>query len=219
MTHYWDKKFLQHLNEPIQWVFEVGARYGDETLQLSKHFPSAQIYSFECNPNTVNIAKQKLLQIPNVTFFPMALGNDITKVPFYSYIKNNDGASSILKRVDFHDTQQYTGDVHMTTLSEIIREYRIPQIDLLCMDVQGFELNVLKGAGDRIARIRYIIMEEPKRTHSAPDLPSHIHSKYHNAPTSEEISAFMSLHGFQELERLEENKLEDNVLYLNCRFV
>ena len=32
MSFYWDDKFLRHLeNKDIHTIFEVGARYGDET--------------------------------------------------------------------------------------------------------------------------------------------------------------------------------------------
>jgi hypothetical protein len=85
------------------------------------------------------------------------------------------------------------------------------------MDVQGYELNVLKGAGTDIRNIRYIIMEEPKVIINLHYLPVGKHSKYINAPTSQEIKAFMSDNGFVEVQRLEENKIEDNVMYKNIR--
>ena len=85
------------------------------------------------------------------------------------------------------------------------------------MDVQGYELNVLKGAGNFIKNISYVIMEEPKLIINTHYLPSGIHSKYINAPTSQEIKAFMTEHGFVEIERIEENKIEDNVMYKNTK--
>jgi hypothetical protein len=47
-------------------------------------------------------------------------------------------------------------------------------------------------------------MEEPK-----PGL----NSKYINAPLSSEIKSYMTDNGFIEIERIEENLLEDNVMY------
>ena len=50
MTYYYDEKFLKHLNvDDVKYVCEAGARYGDESIQLSKTFKNATIYSFECN--------------------------------------------------------------------------------------------------------------------------------------------------------------------------
>lgn len=117
-------------------------------------------------------------------------------MPFYSYIKNNDGASSLLKRIDFNETQVQTGIIQIKTLENYVKTNNIEKIDILCMDVQGYELNVLKGAGDFINNINYIIMEEPKQIINSSYLPNGIYSKYINAPSSQEIKAFMTEKNF-----------------------
>ena len=221
MTNYWDKCFLEKLDKEYfntsfkQIIFEVGSRYGDETLELSKHFPHANLYSFECNPNTIDICMKKLNNKKNITFLPVGLGANNEKLPFYSYTQNNDGASSFLKRIDYNSTQKNTGEVNIRTIYNIMNEYKLDYIDLLCMDVQGFELNVLKGAGDYISKIRYIIMEEPKPIINELYLPKNTYSKYINAPSSQEIKEFMNTHNFIEIERINENMIEDNVMYRN----
>ena len=78
-------------------------------------------------------------------------------------------------------------------------------------------MNILKGAGDFIKNINYVIMEEPKEIINTEYLPSGIHSKYINAPSSQEIKEFMKEKGFLEIERIEENAIEDNVMYKNTR--
>lgn len=86
------------------------------------------------------------------------------------------------------------------------------------MDVQGFELNILKGANDLIHKIKYIIMEEPKAIVNPLYLPNNIYSKYINAPSSQEIRNYMTSKGFYEIQRIEENGIEDNVMYKNKLF-
>ena len=73
------------------------------------------------------------------------------------------------------------------------------------MDVQGYELNILKGAEDFIQHVKYIIMEEPK--------PNQENVKYIGAPSSNEIHEFMKKNKFVEVVRLQENLIEDNVMY------
>ena len=94
-------------------------------------------------------------------------------------------------------------------------ENNINHIDLLCMDVQGFELNILKGSENYLKNIKYIIMEEPKSIININYLPENIHSHYINAPTSKEINKFMVENKFIELCRIDENMVEDNVMYKN----
>jgi FkbM family methyltransferase len=215
MTYYWDKQFLEKIDHTINIIFEVGARYGDETLQMSTIFPNSKIYSFECNPNTLDICKQTLENRKNIFFMPCGLGNENEQMPFYSYMDNNDGASSFFRRIDYDTTQKITGWINIKKICDIMKENKLEYIDLLCMDVQGFELNVLKGAEEYLKHIKYIIMEEPKPIINTDYLPPDIHSKYIGAPTSQEIKDFMTKNNFYEIVRLQENMIEDNVMYKN----
>lgn len=215
-TNYWDDIFLKYLSiEDIKIVFEVGARYGDESIVLSNIFKNSKIFSFECNPLTIDICSNKFKGNKNIKFFSHGLGEKSDKLPFYSYIENNDGASSFLKRDDFIKTQKETGIVEIRTLSDFVLEKKIKKIDLLCMDVQGYELNILKGAKDFLKKIKFIIMEEPNPVINIQILNKDQYSKYVNAPGPEEIKKFMRENNFVEIERVEENFIEHNVMYKN----
>jgi hypothetical protein len=146
---------------------------------------------------------------------PCGLGNENEQMPFYSYMDNNDGASSFFRRIDYDTTQKITGWINIKKICDIMKENKLEYIDLLCMDVQGFELNVLKGAEEYLKHIKYIIMEEPKPIINTDYLPPDIHSKYIGAPTSQEIKDFMTKNNFYEIVRLQENMIEDNVMYKN----
>lgn len=216
MTHYWHRDFINQLDiDKVKTVVEIGARYGTESIQLSKIFSKATIHSFECNPLTVNKAKQNVSHYNRICFHEFGLGDKNETKPFYSYVKGNDGASSFYKRIDFNKTQKKTGDIIIKKLSDVMVKLNIKHIDLLCMDIQGYELNVLKGAEKFISNISFIIMEEPKQIINTKYLPSGVHSKYIGAPNSEEIHNYMITNNFREIVRLQENKIEDNVMYKN----
>jgi FkbM family methyltransferase len=126
MTQYWDERFLKQLeNSDIRTIVEVGARYGDESIQLSRVFCNSTIYAFECNPLTIEICKNNLKPFTNIKFFDFGLGNKNELLPFYSYIKDNDGASSLYKRIDFEETQKQSGIVNIKTLKEFISDNKI----------------------------------------------------------------------------------------------
>jgi FkbM family methyltransferase len=220
MTNYYDERFLKHLDIPnIKTIFEVGSRYGDESLTLSRLFRHSIVYSFECNPLTIpTCIKNNLSHKQNIKFIPYGLGDSNESRPFYAYVLDNDGASSLYKRIDYDQSQRDVGNVTIKKLSDFVQENSIDTIDLLCMDVQGYELNVLKGADDFIHRIKYVILEEPKAQINTRFLPENVYSKYINAPSSQEISAFMTKNNFTEIVRLQENDIEDNVMYRNTLF-
>ena len=224
MSFYWDKKFLKHLNPyKIYTVFEVGARYGDESIALSEIFVDADIYAFEPNPLVIDKTKNRLKDYSRIKFFPYGLGEKEEELPFYPYLNKHDdniGCSSFLKRIDFETTQIETDKkVKVRRLDNVCKEEDIDVIDILCMDVQGFELNVLKGAGEILKEIKFIIMEQPKEKIDTRFLPPDVHSKYVDAPNHNEIKEFMTSKGFVEIERIPENMIEDNVMWKNTREV
>ena len=51
-------KYIQH--DKIRTVFEVGARDCLDTIALAHHYPNAIVYSYECNPNTTPLCKERL---------------------------------------------------------------------------------------------------------------------------------------------------------------
>ena len=112
-------------------------------------------------------------------------------------------------------TQKKTGDILVKKLSDFVKENKIQKIDLLCMDVQGYELNVLKGAEKFLTNIKYVIMEEPNPIINKQHLPEDMHSKYIGSPTSNQIKDFMNSNGFFEIDRGIENLIEHNVMYKN----
>jgi hypothetical protein len=71
----------------------------------------------------------------------------------------------------------------------------------------------VKGSGDFIKNIKYVIMEEPKPIIDLRFLPKDTYSKYLNAPSPIEISNFMKENNFTEIVRIPENHIEDNVMY------
>ena len=221
MNNYTNLYFNSIINcDDIKTIFEVGSRDALDAISLSNQYPTAIIYSFECNPLTVETCRNNiyLAQKTNIVFHDCALGNINTVLPFYSYIKDiyttyamvSSGSSSLLKRYDFNETQKYIKDVTVKTIESFCQEKNIKTIDLLCMDVQGFELNVLQGIGpDIMQHIKYVILETTK-----PGMTS----SYENCPSYSDIDNFMMTNGFRQNILLEENSTEMNILYSRTAF-
>lgn len=119
--------------------------------------------------------------------------------------------------MDFDQTQKQTGVIDVHPLESFAQDNQIPFINYLCMDTQGFELNILKGAGNFISKIQYIVMEEPNPVIDLRFLPKGVHSQHIDSPNAQEIKEFMTASGFIEIERNAENHIEDNVMYKNAK--
>ncbi len=82
--------------------------------------------------------------------------------------------------------RQSTIEVELTTLGTFCRETSVSRIDLLKLDVQGYELNVLKGARELLAgrRIGCLVLE-------VTFIPL-----YENQATLHELTALLSDHQY-----------------------
>lgn len=211
--NYTDSRFNNIINKnDIKTIFEIGSRDAFDSISLSNQYPSSQIYCFECNPLTIDICKQNIQNSlkTNIHFFDFALGNYNGYIPFYSYVKDmntvhelqSSGSSSFLKRDDYNETQKYIKNVKVSTIYDFCIEHNIYKIDLLCMDVQGYELNILEGS--YIQNIEYIILESTKQN---------LKSIYESAPSYDDIHNFMLNNGFEKCVVVNENDNEENILY------
>ena len=86
------------------------------------------------------------------------------------------------REIDYHTGARSTRMVDVVTLDEYART--IESIHLLKIDVQGFELEVLRGAVNTLLKIDFILVEAA------------IRPLYQNAPRFTAVYDFLADHGF-----------------------
>lgn len=143
---YFINTFLKTIIKSEQPVFyDVGGNKGDYTLMLKKSFPKANITTFEPNPNTFKKLKENIKD--SNTLINKGVGEENGELNLFFDSNNNTSvqASSnpeILKQIA--NTNDLTSvKIDIIKLDDFVKE---AQIDLLKIDVEGFELEVLKGA-------------------------------------------------------------------------
>ncbi len=140
--------------KPIQ-IFDVGAYQGDFTKLCLKYFPGSKVACFEVLEPRVKQLNQMASQDSAVEVFPMLLGSESKeKVEF----NEAETASSILVE---HVQQNFTVKSYpMRTVDSIVYEhFNSCPPDLLKLDVQGYELEVLKGAEKSLTQTQIILAE------------------------------------------------------------
>lgn len=157
------KQFLQE--NPI--ILECGAFDGHDTIRLSTNWPKGMVYSFEPIPFLFQSVIDKTKYIPNVKVFQLALSNKVGKQKFYlSHFKHNglpSGSSSLLPAKDHIEhgpalTFNEEIVVDGVTLDYWAKKEKISHIDFLWLDMQGFELNMIKAS--KLARKADVIYTE-----------------------------------------------------------
>lgn len=147
------------LKIPISTIFDVGANIGQSTKHFINDYNKATIYAFEPFLAAYNELESGYSST-RVKCFKIALGNTIGHqevVPF-------TGDLSVLNSLSEFATNTSGGEaekIEITTGDHFVQEHAIPQIDLLKIDTEGYEIEVLKGFKNFIdqGKIKAILCE------------------------------------------------------------
>jgi FkbM family methyltransferase len=153
-------------NSDVKSILEIGSRDAKDALKLSEYY-KCHVYAFECNPHTLQDCQKNIRKNPNVTLVPYAVWDKTGSIDFYPIVETegvcyNPGASSCfpVSRSGHHKTYiQEKITVNSIRLDDWLNSQKIPQVDLLCIDAQGATMNILKGLGNNLAGVKYIITE------------------------------------------------------------
>lgn len=173
-------------------VIDAGACVGSHTRMFRASWPSARILSIEPHPG-VREELQGVCAEAGARLFPVALGaSELADAPLLPGL-SHAMVSSFFPRSDGYDGIHKLGDpipVQMRTLDGILEELGWPRVDFLKMDLQGYELEALKGAVRALSGglVRVILSEVWWS-------PS-----YKGAPHIVELDAFLAPYGIRRLD-------------------
>jgi FkbM family methyltransferase len=164
------------VKDDVKVIFELGSRDLIDAYKLYNYY-NAKVYAFECNPDCISECEKNynnfnLFTKHNITLVKHAVAETNGPITFYPFdLKkyNNMGASSLLK-IDFSKRDKHDPDynipnpqkeisVYGIRIDTFMLEHDIKNIDLLCIDLQGYELNALKSMGNALHNVKYIITE------------------------------------------------------------
>lgn len=141
-------------------IFDVGANIGQSTEEFKHVFPDCQVHGFEPNPNTFKLLEENLRRFDRVQLNNFALGNVPGPRTFYENL--SPGMSSLLKPTDLAWGKVINQrEVQVLTVEDYCRQHQIQSIDVLKTDAQGFDFEVVQGAGSLLKhnRIQLVMME------------------------------------------------------------
>jgi FkbM family methyltransferase len=150
--------FIEKHKETFDIVFDVGANIGEWSQYMYNAKPNSKIYSFEPSKQTFTRLKENIKN-PNNKIYNLGLGKEKENKIFYNYGEESALNSQIERKSIMK--KSYEEDVKFDTLDNFCGENSTDNISFLKIDVEGGELDVLKGSVGKISsgKIDYIQFE------------------------------------------------------------
>ncbi len=141
------------------YVVDIGANMGEWTLLLKSIFPESKVLMIE--PQSKHKERlENLCKTHSDCFFSQTLLGASIQDTIDFYVADdgfgNTGSSVFPENsnVPVHPIK-----IPMTTLDNLILQFNIGSPDFIKLDVQGYELEVLKGAKKTISSAAFVLLE------------------------------------------------------------
>lgn len=157
------KSSTQLMGRPL-CIFDVGANKGQYLTLLSQSLMGRQlqIHAFEPNRVAYQALYSRMSGNENMMLNNMALGRETGKADLFFDEEGSVLGSLAKRRLDHYRIRfQHSEQVQVETLDNYCLRRDISEIDLLKLDVEGFEYDVLRG-GIRMfneRRVRMVAFE------------------------------------------------------------
>lgn len=193
-------------------ILEAGGHNGKDTLRMRGLWPDADIHVFEPEPELYTQLKTAASPFPKIHTYQLALSNQSGNVTFHKSSGRSDASGSLLKPKDhllahpdvFFDEQF---EVTAIKLDEWAAQNNVKAIDFMWLDMQGHELNMLKGSPGILAKTTAVYTEVS------------LIETYEGVSLYPEYRKFMEQNGFEVFIEYLTWKDMGNVLFLRKEYV
>lgn len=171
-------------------MVEAGSHFGEDTVWLARYWPRGTVHAFEPSPDLFELTTKHTAWIPNVRRYAFALSDHAGTVEFHLSSGASTASSSIFAPKEHlveHPSVHFQKKISVPMLSLEIwaQQYRVSAVDFLWLDMQGAELNALKGMGKLLDTVRALHVEVSTK------------ESYAGAPLYPELAAWMRARGFK----------------------
>jgi FkbM family methyltransferase len=198
-------------------LFDVGAHWGQDSLNVTQHDPEVICYAFEPTPELARLlrlaAKSRNME-DRYHVFEDAISDYDGEADFHM-VEGDTGSASLNEfsnnlnetwpgRTDF--AVRASKKVNVYRLDTWLKTFasEITQIDHLHIDAQGSDLAVLKGLGEKISIVQSGVVEVPQEDRLR---------LYKGQHTKQEALDFLEQNGFV-IERVTSQVNEDNLFFM-----
>ena len=180
---------LQKISTSFRVAVDIGANQGLYSYKMSRHF--LEVYAFEINPAlTLNLRRYAA---ENIRIFDWGLSSREGEATLYTPVLENGfaltGWASLSRADTLQEIQNLNGKAHLIEMPVrigMLDALKLQHVDLVKIDVEGHEVEVLKGALETLRCNRpHLLIETKSRLPEVDSLLSSL--RYHRFPLEQVI--------------------------------
>lgn len=147
----------QSLEESPETVLDVGAYRGEFTSQFRSLWPDAEIHAIDPVPEHVDSLRQRFGDDPGAKIHPIAAGPTDDEISIN--VTGKSHSSSVLRPSQLDHLTDGADVVDTLTVDQRRLDGLVDSVEVLKLDVQGYEKDVLEGASDLLDGVQAILSE------------------------------------------------------------
>ncbi len=143
-------------NKPDAVVLDIGGNIGHHSLYLSTI--SGVVHAFEPYEKVLTSFRNKaaINKVKNLHIHPYGMGDSDELLTFYTPGDCNAGTGSFVG----NDNTGEKINLQVRNADKVVGEINLDRVDLIKIDVEGFELNVLRGLKETLNKFKPVLFFE-----------------------------------------------------------
>lgn len=155
-------ELMQSFLRPGQTIVDVGANVGYLTRSFARAAGNlGKVFAFEPNPLIFSLLEKNVSGFPQVAVFNLGLSTEAGELPLFMAGRDYSVASFAREYPETHVFYQESGQINsvraeLVAGDQFMKGLGLAKIDILKVDVEGWELNVLAGLEKTIEASRHL---------------------------------------------------------------
>lgn len=142
-------------------VMDVGASSGNYVAAILDRFPISRVFAFEPSSSKFKTLENRFLHDSRVSCVNLGFGSRSGTFPMYGPAEGSELSSVVRRDLSSHNMSVgWVEDIELETVDSWIGREAIPRVDILKIDVEGNELEVLRGAREALVEAVQVIQFE-----------------------------------------------------------
>ncbi len=154
-----ETEFWIRLSKHCKVIFDIGTNFGYYTLLAIQNNKNAIVYSFEPAPATFEMFNENLILngFSTDNCFNLGVSDSAGRFRLYLADDDNSGMTSLAMPASFSGKEVM---IDVVSIDDFVDQKEIREMQLVKIDVEGNELNVLKGMEKTLNEFKPILFIE-----------------------------------------------------------